>query len=432
MNIKVKFDKNPYRSALTRKSKAMEAIKAAIPYFETLKKKPLVGISPTNKMTELRNKKKTVLKKKNASKIISKKRKISDRPPCFDSFVQTLNGILRLFESEEKKSYAPIYLLTNRLNQDPAENLFSVFRQSNGYSRNPTARTLRTSFRKASIKGLLENVSKYANCQDDGDEFVDTLTSSMVEEENVDTKGFPIVKPVEIDSYFDEPSADKELLLEPEGNCETIKVNNHISLENCSVKYFSGALLNKCMRKFKCVKCEEQLQIKKTDLSRNHHLIYNRNYSNITKNNGLKAPHDLFYEIIYISSTIFEKVFSAIYEEKHLLNSIVNKIFENEKVIQWINAIETCKDHKVFVIESMITSKIHYKANKGSIPRLNKKHEKKSKKPEEKSKKPRKRSEKPEGKSKKTEKRSKKPEKKSKKSEKNSQVSGKLQILRNK
>lgn len=35
------------------------------------------------------------------------------------------------------------FLMTNKLTQDPLENMFSIMRQKNGYNKNPTARTFR-------------------------------------------------------------------------------------------------------------------------------------------------------------------------------------------------------------------------------------------------------------------------------------------------
>lgn len=51
-------------------------------------------------------------------------------PYCFDGLVQTINGILQLWD--DRKTEFP-YLITSRLNQDPIENLFSKIRQKRGY-----------------------------------------------------------------------------------------------------------------------------------------------------------------------------------------------------------------------------------------------------------------------------------------------------------
>jgi len=53
--------------------------------------------------------------------------------------------------------------MTNRLNQDILENLFSIFLQNCGYNKNPTARTIRISIRSNSIFVLCS--SKGTNCE---------------------------------------------------------------------------------------------------------------------------------------------------------------------------------------------------------------------------------------------------------------------------
>lgn len=90
-------------------------------------------------------------------------------PPCFKGLTQTINGIIFFFE-EEKSGSGLTFVLTNRLNQDALENLFSVIRQKGGYNKNPTARTIRTSIRSNCIFSLC--TSKGANCKDidDGEE----------------------------------------------------------------------------------------------------------------------------------------------------------------------------------------------------------------------------------------------------------------------
>ncbi|KAL4132673.1 hypothetical protein QTP88_009791 [Uroleucon formosanum] len=83
------------------------------------------------------------------------------QPPCLKGFTQTINGVLQFFEAE--KSNDIVFLMTNRLNQDKLENLFSIFRQNGGYNKNPTAKTIRTSIRSNCIFSLC--TSKGTNCE---------------------------------------------------------------------------------------------------------------------------------------------------------------------------------------------------------------------------------------------------------------------------
>lgn len=54
----------------------------------------------------------------------SKKGKTT-RPPCFNGFTQTINGVLQFFEHEKKDNIS--FLLTNRLNQDVSKIFFRFF-----------------------------------------------------------------------------------------------------------------------------------------------------------------------------------------------------------------------------------------------------------------------------------------------------------------
>lgn len=86
------------------------------------------------------------------------------KPPCFKGITQTINGILNFFEEEKSNNNEVSFILTNRLNQDTLENLFSIMRQKGAYNKNPTARTIRTSFRSTCIFSLCTS-SKGANCE---------------------------------------------------------------------------------------------------------------------------------------------------------------------------------------------------------------------------------------------------------------------------
>lgn len=70
-------------------------------------------------------------------------------PPSFTGMVWSLTALKQLYENEKKNSIGsvenkPYFLLSNRLNHDSLENMFSIIKQKNGYTRNPTARVLRS------------------------------------------------------------------------------------------------------------------------------------------------------------------------------------------------------------------------------------------------------------------------------------------------
>jgi hypothetical protein len=126
--------------------------------------------------------KKSINTFKNAEKLSFKKLSNSikkDIPPCFTGLIWTLNAVLDLYESEKSEMLLTIpstkfFLMTNRLCQDPIENLFSIFRQKGGYCKNPTCRTLRSSFASVCSFGLLNCALEKSNCEEDDDIFLNS------------------------------------------------------------------------------------------------------------------------------------------------------------------------------------------------------------------------------------------------------------------
>lgn len=107
-----------------------------------------------------------------AKKISHKDKKVSI-PPCFKGMIWSLTSILNLYESELldfKNNIQPqnnnkeYFLLPNRLNQDALENMFSIVKQKNGYTRNPTARMFRTCYASISSFSLMKASGK-CNCE---------------------------------------------------------------------------------------------------------------------------------------------------------------------------------------------------------------------------------------------------------------------------
>lgn len=130
-----------------------------------------------------------------AKKLNKNKNKNNPQPPCFIGMIWSINSILALYELEKcdvlnnchsGKSY---FLLTNRLCQDPLENLFSIMRQKNGYNRNPTSRMFRNCFANICTFSLMK-CSELCNCEDDNDVFltVDVLADISDNERTTNEK----------------------------------------------------------------------------------------------------------------------------------------------------------------------------------------------------------------------------------------------------
>lgn len=234
-----------------------------------------------------------------------KKGKIS-QPPCFKGFTQTINAILQFFEEEKSNNIA--FLITNRLNQDILENLFSIFRQKGGYNKNPTARTIRTSIRSNCIFSICTSTG--TNCE------------TPQETDDHDTIQFDVVTPLctNTDIILDTSSdTESNISFNTEELCPVDEIiTNKITLEDCSVTYFAGYLAYKCDKKFNCHQCQNNLFTDKNLNEKRQLLLINKNYSSFDQDGGLKAPSFSLNKIINRALEIFEDNFVKIQHKKKL------------------------------------------------------------------------------------------------------------------
>lgn len=229
------------------------------------------------------------------------------QPPCIKGFTQTINGVLQFFE--EGKAYNIVFLLTNRLNQDVLENLFSIFRQHGGYNKNPTVRTIRTSIRSNCIFSLY--ASKGANC-----EAIQEVEESIILPEDV-TQIDKCNSKSDSDTEFDSNlfiSSSKNSIESPNQN----KVG--FTLEDCSVTYFAGYLGYRVIKKIGCNQCKNELLLSDINLNeQNQLLLLNKNYTTvISSEKGLRAPSGVLNSIVNEALNIFEINYKKILHKKKL------------------------------------------------------------------------------------------------------------------
>ncbi|KAL4126514.1 hypothetical protein QTP88_010736 [Uroleucon formosanum] len=266
LNSRSLYSNNPYNAALTHTGIVKTFLINASKYFVNLKK--------------------------------IKKGKIS-QPPCFKGFTQTINAILQFFE--EEKCNDIFFLMTNRLNQDKLENLFSIFRQKGGYNKNPTARTIRTSIRSSCIFSLCASTATNCEPSQDTNDFISIDADKISNTETIETYYS------DDESSISSSSSDNKLK-----RIDEIQTNR-IILEDCSVTYFAGYLIYKCYKKFNCQNCQNNLQTNKNLNDKNQLLLINKNYSSCQNDIALKAPSINFNKIINRVLEIFEKHFDKIH-----------------------------------------------------------------------------------------------------------------------
>lgn len=101
----------------------------------------------------------------------------------------------------------------------------------------------------------------------------------------------------------------------------------------------------------------------KKDLNdKNQSLLVHKNYSDIDKDTGLKAPSDELKNIIEHALEIFEKKFGKIQHTKKLKSKFLTIYKTDQLISRWINAEHPCAEHHIFILEKLLICKIFKKA----------------------------------------------------------------------
>jgi hypothetical protein len=223
--------------------------------------------------------------------------------------VWSLTAIKQLYEIEKStaenifpSNEKTFFLLTNRLNQDPLENMFSIMRQKNGYTRNPTAKIFHTCFASICSFSLMK-VSEKCNCEADQDEFltIDILSNIEVEVNNDTSEN---ILDQEIEKETNETSSDEHSSLTCSTSSTELKPKV-TTLEECSIIYFAGYLAKRAIQHFNCTNCE-------------------KNLINNTYNKGLKKPTSLQILICNTGLNVFSNMFALIKSEKEIVKRMLS------------------------------------------------------------------------------------------------------------
>lgn len=271
-------------------------------------------------------------------------------PSCFDGFTQTVKGVLSFFEDEKKDNTE--HLLTSRLNQDIIVDLFTIICQKRGRDQNPTARVLRTSFRKTAIYSLVSS-SKDVICELSQD-YMAGITKLMAKNQTTrdkftenGTKSF---------------SSEYLSLLSSNGSNENLKriVKVNVTSEHCTIVYFSGYLAHINMKKFDCNNCRLELLTDTLINDKDQLLIINKLFSCVGKieNEWLQSPSQKLVDLVNCALNIIEDKFVKVQHKKNI-NLIFMIWFKKCNLIkEWLCENEECVEHKNMILDKLITCKI--------------------------------------------------------------------------
>lgn len=204
--------------------------------------------------------------------------------------------------SYRENSKTGYFLLTSRTIQDPLENFFSNnVRQKGGYNKNPTVRSFRCSFARISFFSFMK-YTELGNCEQDEDIFLDMSDVKMIKNDekndainekkdainelqscqkdetnekvemeveinNSDKQDVPFLDPLEFEDEEDfnaaaelaEIAEFREYELEQAKETVSGEISFNSSLEKCSIVYFAGYLVKRCLETFHCSQCENYL-----------------------------------------------------------------------------------------------------------------------------------------------------------------------------
>lgn len=266
------------------------------------------------------------------------------RPPCFQGMCQTINAVSLMLIDSIGEGFK--FLFTRRLNQDPLENQFSIYRQSGGYNRNPTARTFKAAFMMSATINLIK--PPQSNCEEDED-----ISLKYVEED---------------DTMQESPASS--FSSDTSGGSTLSTNDNEVSIEKSAVVYFGGYLLKKLNDKFKCDLCKEFLQSEiDVDMDQNECLIFFKNYNINEKTFGhLKVPSPILKSFTDISMRYFSKCFKKFCVRSGLSKTIEKCIIKNMKIIlpDWFVQNE-CREHRHFILQLLIRTLIFHECKKMSM-----------------------------------------------------------------
>lgn len=203
--------------------------------------------------------------------------------PCLSGWQMAISCLLELWE-ELHTQYGMHYLLTNRLNQDCVENLFSVIRGKGGHRDNPDASQFRSAFRQVMVDAIMVPSAR-ANCQEDADTFLLNLKSIGTPDPSnnpAPTGGAPDnALPVSVQSILSVMAMPSE----------------DLSLEECNIlAYICGYICRKIQGKV-CEECFGNLKSTINPDNPAHVFLSKKNYGD-TRGGGLIAPSQDLYDMV--------------------------------------------------------------------------------------------------------------------------------------
>ena len=226
---------------------------------------------------------------------------------CLSGWKLSINALLALWE-DLHSNHQFKFLLTNRLNQDCLENLFSIIRGRGGNRTNPTPQQFRSTFRHVVVeKVFIQSVN--SNCKVDFDQILLDISALCKRSKKKSSK----------------PTAPGTTKYTPEEVSEIVKCSSLISISSppCNLTenittYIAGYLL----RKFpvdQCTTCSQDCY-RDNDEGTRFNFIEKKAYSEKV---GLVFPSEGFAKLVDDLESSFNIVFPFVMHSGSILTGLM-------------------------------------------------------------------------------------------------------------
>ena len=244
--------------------------------------------------------------------------------PCIQGWKISIQSVLSLWE-DLHNNHNFKFLLTNRLNQDCAENLFCQVRSMGGCRDNPSPQQFRAAFRHIVFDKIMCQ-SKASNCEIDMDKVLLDLTTLKDVHKSVPTETVADkLAGIELIHVF-APPAD-------------------IAKQNVAA-YMAGYLLRKL--KISCSVCKEQFILRSLPNNPKYVFLKNKAY---VKEGGLVYPSEIVVQFVENLELVFNRAFEGVMH----LRGVLRRLCVNAEEVPVCNSWMLCNEkHCVAKVQSMM------------------------------------------------------------------------------
>ena len=265
--------------------------------------------------------------------------------PCIIGWQISIKSLLLLWN--ELKNCGFKYLLTNRLNQDCLENLFSAIRFKGGFRDNPDSQQFRAAFRHVIVDKLFVH-STTANCQFDTDKMLlDISNVTIKQKKGKELNKHPVQVPVQASLVaMPAPSLPKRNV----------------------VAYMAGYLIKQCPIG-SCINCSELLKLanppENSPVS-DYELIKCKMHTN---SSNFVFPSATFTAFVQTLETTFSCIFGGVMHTNNLMKCLCKSV-ENEVVELHQCGNLDCLKRLFDCVKLYMTARIHHALKVSNITKV--------------------------------------------------------------